>query len=165
MQKISINEAWQRIRPERVVLVVTRDKGKTKEANIIPAGWCMRTSFQPELIAISIGKTRYSHKLLTQNNEFIIAFPNKELENLIKFSGSCSGSTVDKFKEAKIETEKAAQVNLPLIKKATINFECKKLAFCDSGDHTIFIGKIVAAYYNKKGILFNLKNGRFGELS
>lgn len=160
MEKTSIEQAWKKIKPERVVLVVTKDKIKP---NIMPAGWCMRCSFNPQLIAISVGKTRYTHKLLSLSKEFVIAIPNKELINLVNFSGSCSGRNIDKFKKAKIETKKAEKVDLPLIKKATINFECEKHSSCDSGDHTIFIGKILAAHYNKKGILFNLKNGGFKE--
>lgn len=162
MQKISINEAWEKFAPEHVVLVIS--KNANNKTNIMPAGWCMHCSFNPQLIAIGIGKTRYTHKLLSSTNEFVIAVPNKQLIDVIKFSGSCSGRNIDKFKKAKIETEKASKISIPLIKKATINFECKKYASCDSGDHTIFIGKIVAAHYNKKGILFNLKNGRFKEV-
>jgi flavin reductase (DIM6/NTAB) family NADH-FMN oxidoreductase RutF len=160
MQEIPINEAWLRFRPERVVLVVSKDKTK---ANVMPADWCTRCSFIPQLVAVSIGKTRYTHEILSSTKEFVIAVPNKQLTSLIKFSGSCSGRKVDKFKEAKIETEKAEKIKIPLIKKATINFECKKHSSFDSGSHTIFIGEILAAHYNEKGILFNLKNGTFKE--
>ncbi|RLE42730.1 hypothetical protein DRJ48_02865, partial [Candidatus Woesearchaeota archaeon] len=41
---------------------------------------------------------------------------------------------------------------------ATINFECKLFKEVDSGDHIIFIGKIVASYINKdKKVLLNMK--------
>jgi len=163
MERISIQEAWKKFNPEHVVLVITKNN-KTEKLNIMPACWCMHSSFSPQLLVISIGKTHYTHKLLSSTNEFVIAVPNKQLESLVKLTGSCSGRNVDKFKEAKIETEKAKKINIPLIKKATINFECKKYSSCDSGDHTIFIGKIIAAHYNKnKRILFDLNNGKFKE--
>ncbi len=161
MEEIKIQEAWEKIKPERVVLVVSVDeKGKP---NVMPAGWCMRCSFDPPLIAVSIGKTRYTHSLLKKSKEFVIAVPNKELIDLVKFTGSCSGRDVDKFKEAEIETAKG-KGSVSLIKKATLNLECEKYNECDSGDHTIFIGKIICAWYNKKGVLFNFGKGNFREI-
>ncbi len=158
-EEISIEEAWQNFSPEWVVLVVSKDKeNKLEKANIMPAGWCMRCSFDPPLIAVSIGKSRYTHELLEKSEEFVIAVPNKELIEIVKFTGSCSGRDVDKFREAKIEVEKASKVSLPLIKKATLNFECKKYRSFKAGDHTIFLGKILAAHKRKgKGILLNWK--------
>jgi len=159
-KQIDITEAWGTIRPNIVALIVTRDS--SGKANIMPAGWTMHTSKNPQLIAISIGKTRHTHKILEETEDFVVAIANKELQETIEKTGNCSGANKDKFKEFNIETEEAELVNPPLIKKATINFECKKTDKLDTGDHTIFIGKILRATHreNQKP-LFYFGKGKF----
>lgn len=163
MKQVPVDYAWQVFKPERLVLIVTRDE-KNKRYNIMPAGWSMHCSFDPPLIAISIGKTRYTHKLIKQSREFVIAVPNKGMEEIVDFTGSHSGRNVDKLKELGIKTEKAKHVGAPLIKDATLNFECKLWSELETGDHTIFVGEILVAYANPdKKILFSFgrRHGRW----
>jgi len=73
MKEVSFEEAWKRKYPEQVSWAVSVDsEGK---ADIISLGWCMPTSFEPPMIAISVGKTRYSHQLISESQEFVVAFP------------------------------------------------------------------------------------------
>ncbi len=71
-------------------------KGKP---NIIALGWCMPTSFDPPMMAISVGKTRYSHQLISESREFVLAFPSEEMGKEVLYCGTHSGRDVDKFKE------------------------------------------------------------------
>ena len=41
-------------------------------------------------------------------------------------------------------------VSVPLIKEAVANLECKVIGMHDYGDHTLFIGEVVAYSYNDK---------------
>lgn len=55
----------------------------------------------------------------------------------------------------------------PLIEDAVANFECKVVSQLDTGDHTIFVGEVVAAYVGdeKKRRLYTLDKYRnFGGL-
>ena len=151
-------------KPGNVVLVVSIDKAG--KANLMPAGWQMRTSFNPPMFAVSIGKTRYTHRLISEQKEFVVAYPGEGMENVIEFCGSCSGKNVDKFKECEIKTEKAKFVSPPLLQDARANFECKLIKSLETGDHTIFVGQVVAAYENKdkKKILLNMRDGSFKAL-
>jgi len=158
-----VNEAWQHMKPERVVLIVSIDKNG--KPDVMPAGWCMHTSGVPSMLAVSVGHTRYTHKLINQTKEFVIALPNKDMIDIINFTGSCSGRDTDKFKEANIKTEKSKIVKCPLIADATINFECKLINQCESGDHTIFVGEILETHMDKKkGVVLNFGNGVFKEV-
>ena len=49
---------FRKLKPERVVLVTSVDLHGRQ--NVMAAEWFMRTSFEPPLVAISIGKTRYT---------------------------------------------------------------------------------------------------------
>ncbi len=156
MEEVSIKETFDKFKPESCVFVISVDKNGKPNGMI--AGWNMKCSSEPPLFAVALSKKGYTHKLIRQSREFVIAVPNKELEKEIEFFGSTHGDEVDKFKETKIEIEKAKFIKSPLIKQATINFECKLEKEVDSGDHIIFIGRILTTYVNKdKKVLLNMK--------
>ena len=74
MKEVTFGEAMKRKYPEWVVLVVTVDaQGKV---DIMPAGWAMIASGKPPMFAVAVGHTRYTHELIAQAKEFVIAFPS-----------------------------------------------------------------------------------------
>jgi len=156
MKRVSVEEAFDKLKPENCVFVISVDK-KGRPSGMI-AGWNMKCSTKPSLFAVALWKGGYTHKLIQQSKEFVIAVPNKKLQKAVEFFGSKHGNKVDKFKETKIETLKARYLKSPLIKNATVNFECKLVKKVNAGDHIIFIGKILASYINKsKKVLLNMK--------
>ena len=78
MQKeITPQQALQKKYPEQIILVsCCHQSGK---ANLIPLGWSMQTSFKPPMVAISVGKTRYSHYLIKESQDFVIGFPGIDI--------------------------------------------------------------------------------------
>ena len=62
LKEISWDEAVELGSPYPYVLAVTIDKNK--RPNIIGLGWWTFTSIEPRLVAISIGKQRYSHECI-----------------------------------------------------------------------------------------------------
>lgn len=54
---------------------------------------------------------------------------------------------MDKIKELGLPTEPAEVIAVPRIKGALANLECKLVDSLVSGDHTIFVGKVVAGAY------------------
>lgn len=156
MEKVSIKESFDKFKPESCVFVISTDSFG-KPGGMI-AGWNMKCSVEPALIAVSLSKKGYTQELIRQSREFVIAVPGKELEEPLLFFGSTHGNETDKFNETGIETEQAQIVKPPLLKDAAINFECELFKEVDSGDHIIFIGKIVASYINRdKKVLMNMK--------
>jgi len=161
MKEVSSKEAFDKFKPESCVFVISVDKNGKPSGMI--AGWNMKCSMEPYLFAVSLWKKGYTHKLIKESKEFVIAVPNKKLQKAVEFFGSTHGNKVDKFKETGIETLKAKYIKSPLIKEATINFECRLKKEINSGDHIILIGKILAAYINPdKKVLLNIKtiNGK-----
>jgi len=156
MEEVKPSEAFNKFKPESVALVISVEKNGRPSG--MTAGWHMKCSSDPPLIAVTLSKKGYTHKLIMESKEFVIAVANKELEKEIIYFGGKHGDEVDKFKETGIETEKSKFIKPPLIKKATINFECRLEKEVEAGDHIIFIGRILASYINKeKKVLLNMK--------
>jgi len=156
MKKISPEKIF---RPYSCVFVISVDKNGKPSGMV--AGWNTKCAYNPPLFAVVLSKKGYTHKLIQQSKEFVIAVPNKKLVEEVEFFGSTHGDKVDKFKETGVKTIKAKYIKPPLLKDATINLECKLYKEINVGDNIMFIGKILATYINpNKKILMVYKKVR-----
>lgn len=148
MKQVEPRTAIERKHPSWIFQVVTADKdGRT---NAMPASWCTFSSAEPIMMAVSVAFERYTHKLMEAADDFVLAFPNKEQKEAVYYCGRNSGKNVDKFEKTNLETIPAAEVNSPLIEDSVACFECKKSGSIKSGDHTIFVGEVVATHVSEK---------------
>ena len=126
-----------------VVMVTCAKIGKN--ANIITIGMYMPISSNPRLVCIGVSPKRYSHDLIAESGEFVVNIPSLDLEEEMVFCGTKSGREVDKFIETGLTPIPAKIVNPPLIKECFGHLECKVEQTYTCGDHTLFVGKVVAA--------------------
>lgn len=142
--------------PTQVVLVTSRatanimGKEQTKD-NIITIAWHMPTSIDPGLYAISVGKTRFSCELIKQSKVFVINFMPYKLKEKALFCGTHTGRHMDKFEETGLTKEESEKIECPAIKEALAYIECEVVDEFETGDHIIFVGKIINSKLKKKG--------------
>jgi len=121
--------------------------------NIITLAMCHVFSFDPPYIGVGIGPKRYSHGLFKASKDFAINIPSKRILKAVEVCGSKSGRRTNKFEASGLTKEKAKKISAPLIAECPVNIECVKFKEVEAGDHTWFIGEIVAARadpsYNK----------------
>jgi len=155
--EIKLNKAYSLLYPKQTILVTCISKdGKP---NIMTAVWATPVSFDPPYLAICIGKKRYSHNLIKETKEFALNFPSAEMKDAVVICGSISGKNTDKFKEANLTQLKAKKIKAPLIKECLASIECKVVNEINAGDHTIFVGEVLAAQKNKEGKILLDKGG------
>jgi len=133
--------------PQRVVWAVAENDGK---CSICPLGWKMMTSGSPPMLAISVAPTRFSHDLIVNSGEFVLAWPGEDLAEATLFCGTHSGRKTDKFQEAGLTPLKAKVVGTPLIAQCIANLECRLAGQMTTGDHTIFAGEVVAVWVSEE---------------
>ena len=144
LKEVSWDEAIELGSPYNYVLAVTIDKkGKP---NIIGLGWWTFVSWNPKMMGISIGKERYSYECIEHCKEFVLCFPSKEQKNGAWLCGEKSGRDTDKFKETGFISIPSKYIKPPIIKGSTVAFECKVVDKLDVGDHTMYVGEILAIY-------------------
>ena len=154
-------------RPSGLALAVS--KPKDGPANIITLGWFMRTSIKPPMFAISVGLTRYSHEILSENRNFVLAIPSVTMAEQTMQCGFESGRNVDKITEFGIKTRHSTLTDIPILADAVANFECKTITQVRSGDHTIFVGEVKYSWQHDDENLEQLlsipiNDDRFNEL-
>ena len=139
--------------PAKIAVVSSKCENKT---NLITLEWFMRTSINPPMFAISIGKTRFSHKCLEENRYFNICFPAKEMKNFTIISGKYSGKNTDKLTLSNEDYFAGRYRKLPIFSNAVANFECETITQITSGDHIIYVGKVIYSWLNpeKKLLLY-----------
>lgn len=150
-KSIPIANAYRLVNHGPTVLITSRLGGKI---NVMTAAWQMPVSFRPTLIAISIGHERFSHEMISKSREFVINIPHIGMIKEVLCCGTQSGRDIDKFNICKLTPVKAQKVKAPLIKECIGDIECKLYSVHEAGDHTIFIGEVVAASV-KEGIFDN----------
>jgi flavin reductase (DIM6/NTAB) family NADH-FMN oxidoreductase RutF len=106
----------------------------------------MPASVSPALLAISIAPGRHSHTLIEESGEFIVNIPTIETLQAVYTCGSLSGRSFDKFKKANLSQIPGKKIKAPAIRECIAHLECEVDGQFTTGDHTIFVGKILEAY-------------------
>lgn len=96
----------------------------------------------------------------------MLSIPTENMESKVMSVGSRSGKDVDKFSAFGLTPLKADVVKPPLIKECLINLECRVAAELDAGDHTLFVGEVVATHASatKDKLLFDMGGRNFSGL-
>jgi flavin reductase (DIM6/NTAB) family NADH-FMN oxidoreductase RutF len=141
MQTLDRQTAVTLASPFPYVLVTTVDAAG--KPNAIGLGWWTFTSWEPPMIAISVGHGRYSHECIEGCGEFVLCFPSAELARPAWKVGRASGRKFDKFGPGGLRAVPAKRVRPPLVEASTVAFECKVANRVETGDHTLFIADVV----------------------
>jgi flavin reductase (DIM6/NTAB) family NADH-FMN oxidoreductase RutF len=144
---VEFSSAYRLLHPMHTVLVSCVDK--TGKPNVLPLAWAMPTSRDPALVAISVAPSRYSHKLIEKTGEFVVNLPTIDIVKGTLTCGRTSGKNRDKFAETGLTPSPAQKVKAPIIKECVAHLECKLRNKFKTGDHTIFVGEVIAAYANR----------------
>ena len=153
--------------PRQTIIVTCRSRvnimGKHVEKdNAITLDWHMPVSFNPQLYAIAIGTSRFSHKLITEGKAFVVNFIPETMKKAAVYCGRHTGEHSDKLKDTGLETYDADNVDCPRIEGAVGYLECEVVQEITAGDHTIFIGKVVHAdLVSEKKRLFHIDKDDF----
>ncbi|MBI4287897.1 MAG: flavin reductase [Chloroflexi bacterium] len=133
--------------PRSPAVVTMHARGRD---NAIACGAYCHISEEPPLYGIAIGPERFSHGLIAESGEFAINFLPIESAELILAVGDVSGRDVDKFTRFNIATEKPVKISAPVLADAYVAYECKVVDRFTIGDHSWFVGKILAAHYREE---------------
>ena len=125
-----------------VVLVTTAWRGNY---NVMPAAFVTPLSFDPPLIGLAVHPSRHTHDMIKYSEEFALNVPTRELLHHCQYLGSVTGRELNKLETTKLPTFRARRVDAPLLEGCVGYIECGVEDALTVGDHTLFVGKVVAA--------------------
>ncbi len=132
---------------QTILVTCNDDTGKT---NIITLAWHTPISRHPPLYGISIAPKRYSHKLIKKSKEFVINFIPYSLAKTAHFCGTHSGKSTEKLHNTKLTLAPSKKLSTPRIKEGYAHLECKLVRSTHIGDHTLFVGEVIAVSADAK---------------
>ena len=127
-----------------VHVVTVAAGGKT---NGMTAAWVMRVSFQPPMVAVSIGHARYTHELMAQTKAFCVNTLSSDQSDYSDHFGSNSGRDADKLKDIPWH---AGKTGSPVLENCAAFLDCRITGSVVAGDHTVFVGEVVDAGADSK---------------
>ena len=143
-----------------VLIVTTRWRAV---ANAFPVAWAMPMSLNPPLIGITVHPSRHSHDMIRFGEDFAINIPSRVLLNHTQWLGMISGITADKLEASRIPYFRAKAIEAPLLEGCVGWIECTLHDQYTVGDHTLFIGKVMAAQADTDAYDFNLDRWRLDD--
>ncbi len=150
MEKVEVPPAKTcRLIYPRLVVLASCINPATGKPNIITIAWATPLSMNPPLVGILIAPRRYSHELISRAKEFVINIPTVEILDKAIKCGRTSGRKHDKFSEFGLTAKPAKVIKSPIIEECIAHLECKLVNKITTGDHTLFVGEVVAAYANE----------------
>lgn len=117
--------------------------------NVMPAVFVTPLSIDPPLIGVAVHPARHTHDMIKFSEEFALNIPTRELLHHVQYLGSVSGAELNKLELTRLPTFRARRVDAPLLEGCVGWIECGIEDAYRIGDHTLFVGKVVAASAEK----------------
>ncbi|MEA2973552.1 MAG: hypothetical protein QOG82_2010 [Actinomycetota bacterium] len=116
--------------------------------NGMTLNWATQVSFDPKLVAVSVEQAAFSHELLAEGGVFALSIVDREDRAIVrKFT-----KPVEVDLEARTLNGFAfhdGQSGAPVLDQAAAYVDCVVRQQVDVGDHTLFLGEVVDAGFQK----------------
>ena len=115
--------------------------------NAMTTSWITQVSFDPKLVAVSVEKTAFTHELISDGGVFSINTVDREDRAIVrKFTKPVEvvGNTMNEF-----PFHDGPATGAPILDQAVAFVECEVRTPVDVGGHTLFIGEVVNAGFQK----------------
>jgi len=112
--------------------------GDMNKPNVMTAAWTGIICSDPVITYVSIRPSRYTHELISKNQEFVINIPTWKIASAVDTVGVKSGRDIDKFALTGLNPEPASKLKAPQVKECPISMECKVLEVKSFGNMICF---------------------------
>ena len=144
------------------VCIVTVKSGEA--LNAMTAAWAVPVSHKPTLVVVHIAPQRYTHDLVMEAQEFGLSILADDQTELAQHAGTASGRRVDKFESGLLRQKPSKVIATPVLEGCAVTMECKLEKAISMGDHTIFVGRVVAMERDPERKPLVLHRGTYYEL-
>lgn len=117
--------------------------------NGFTASWVMQASFEPPLVVNCVRSDSGSHEMLKKSGVFSLSFLEAGQKDLAAQFFKPKSRVGDKFGE--VEFYPGAETGCPIIKDSLGYIECKVVGSVAQGDHTVYVGEVIAAGVHREG--------------
>ena len=121
---------------------ITGVVGSNGEANGFTTNWVSQVSFSPQQLIVAVRKDQHTHDLIEDSGVFSLNFLDTDQEDLAqKFTQPLEHGD-GRVGDSPYTT---GETGAPLFEEAFAHLECRVAGKMEAGDHTVYLGEVVAA--------------------
>ncbi|MFH1786126.1 MAG: flavin reductase family protein [archaeon] len=143
MKKADLSRFHYFLGPRVTVIVTAGEK-----PNSMVASWVSPVSFDPPMVGVAIGESRFTHQKIAESGQFTISTVTKDIAKDADRLGHSHGHKSDKYKGVKLKPEKTPAGWI--LKGAAVNIACRLSGSYKIGDHTWFVGEVKEILVDEK---------------
>ncbi len=114
--------------------------GTGERATGMLASWVMQAGFEPPMVSIAVKTGRYVCDWITQGEPFVLNVVAEKQFDLLKHFGKGFEPEEPAFEGLAIQH---CPRGVPVLEACLGHLECEPVSHVDSGDHRIFLAKVV----------------------
>ncbi len=118
------------------------------EVNGFTASWVMQASFKPPLVVNCVKQDSRSHAMIKVSNVFSLSVLEVGQKDLAEKFFKPQRRVGDKFEDVEFYL---GETGCPIIKDTLGYVECQVVGAIEQGDHTVFVGEVIAAGVHRDG--------------
>ncbi|MGH9071318.1 MAG: flavin reductase family protein [Acidimicrobiales bacterium] len=125
------------------------------ERNLMTISWVTQVATEPKLVAVSVEHSALTHRLVAEGGAFSLSTVAREDRAIVRRFvkpaaqdrqlGPAEGATVTLNGFAVTE----AVTGAPILAQAVAWLDCRVWGSVDASSHTVFVGEVVAAGFNR----------------
>ena len=120
--------------------------GKVAERDgVCVVDWHMPSAGTPFSYAVSVPKDSEVSRMISKSGSFVVNFMGPEHSQRMDFVKGPGRGFSDLFSFLKVSRDEAEKVDCPRVREARAHLECEVASELDSGDHTVFTGRVLGA--------------------
>lgn len=128
---------------------ITGVVGENGEANGFTTCWVTQASFEPHRIAVAVRKDGHTHDLISGSHVFSLNLLDTSAEEMARAFTSPLEPAEDRL--GGYPYSPGAKTGAPVFDDALAYLECSVVDSMDAGDHTLFLGEVVASELRREG--------------
>ena len=117
--------------------------------NVLTVAWTGIINSDPPKTYISVRPSRYSYDIIKKSGVFAINLTTKELTRAADWCGVRTGAKENKFERCQLRTERASEIDCPILAQSPLALECRVTDVIPLGSHDMFLADIVAVDVNE----------------
>lgn len=122
--------------------------GEGEEVNGFTASWVMQASFQPPQVVNCVNTKSVSHAMIQSSGVFALSFLEAGQKELAQKFFKPQRRVGNKFEDVEFYL---GETGCPIISDSLGYVECRVIGSVENGDHTVFVGEVIASGVHREG--------------
>lgn len=123
------------------------------ERNLMTVSWVTQVALEPKLVAVSVERLAVTHRLVTQGAAFSLCTVARDDRAIVRkfVKPVVQDATTDTPPTIMLNGFEVTEsvTGAPILIQAVAWLDCRVRQCLDAGSHTVFLGEVVAAGFNR----------------